>query len=781
MNQNLDFLIGRQLSISEPAEVRLKDGRKTTLNPVEYVPQTDCGCSKISLAGDWRVMKWPFKKKERELLSANAEDGSWKTVQQPGKVFYQDPEKQADKYENYNRVSLQHVADEDGAVLRKKVLIPQEWEGKLIRLRFDSIYPCGKVFVNGRELGGHYSGLTPVEFDITGLVAPGREASVALRLYRKHKFVKMDMVRHAAEFAGMAQPASVYAVEKCHISSYHLPSFLNTALDLGTVEGEVVLKNSGNEAAKGILEVSLRELSGRQVSSAVRNVEIRKGAEISCPVKLSIKNPALWNDEFPNLYQVAVSLKIDGQTPQCVSFKTGFRRFEFKNCRPILNGNPVKFRGVNHLTYHPEGGMYTPPDWIRKNLDLMKKANVNAIRTHFLGPRWLADVCDELGIYLLQELPIDWGTNYIHDFEWVGPALQRLMGGILRDRHHPSVMVWSVGNENMPESAKVADWGWSHLKLYDKFAKTLDPNRPTMFPPPGPANAIKGIFEVRVGDIADIHYNFDLVHEYRKTGKIKNPRAWTCEFETMTKEEALKRGWSGTWFSSEYGIFNMMPDLLNAPYCSVISNLKEDPLSGKNSQQAFIDRMKYEWGMLRDDDTCLGGAYFPWLCSGSGSNPWGWVIWAEDNDWGVVTADLLPKQFFWALRVLFSPVSFPERIVVRKGQKSVKFQIKNLYNSIDLKDCKLRTCMGSGFWISAVRWKDIKLSCPPGGTATVEIPIWNKGTQDALDKDIPCALRCYLIDPKGFRPITADILLVPESKDKKSDDNLYVGPDAKES
>lgn len=122
----------------------------------------------------------------------------------------------------------------------------------------------------------------------------------------------------------------------------------------------------------------------------------------------------------------------------------------------------------------------------------MKKANVNCIRTHYFGPRCLAGLCDELGIYLVQELPIDWGTNYIHDPEWVGPALMRLRAPSCGTASHPSILVWSVGNENMPESLAVAEYGHMHLQLYHRFVKALDAGRFTRFPRPGPGQQDQG-------------------------------------------------------------------------------------------------------------------------------------------------------------------------------------------------------------------------------------------------------------------------------------------------
>ncbi len=779
---NGDDIIVRQLNIREKTDVVFQDGSKTTLTPVKYIPVID-GDSKVFLDGQWKVCRWPFKKKEEVLVSDRIDDTNWEEVLQPGKVFYADPDAECKPIKNWSRVTLSHIDDNDGAVMRRSVKIPGEWKNRRILLRFDSIYPAGRIYINGELIGEHLSGLTPAEFEVTDKVEPGKTVLIAVRLMRKYRFVKMDMVRHSAEFAGLAQSAYFHSVEPVYVDDYHLATIVSRDFLTGTVKGSISILNSTKKSLSAVLNLKIVHLTSSSISDSLsKSIRLKPGERKEISVSLKVDKPLLWNDEFPNLYRINVTLASKGQRLQCLGYRTGFRRLELSPRGARLNGRFIKFRGVNHLTYHPDYGMYTPEDWLRKNLLLMKKANVNAIRTHFLGPGCLADLCDELGIYLLQELPVDWGTNYIHDPEWVGPALARIQGGVLRDRHHPSVMVWSVGNENMPESKKVADDGWNHLMIYDRFVKTLDPSRVTMFPPPGPANKIKGIFELRVGDIADIHYSFKPVREFLKTGRVQNPNSWEADMVETTKEDALKRGWSGVWFSSEYGIINMLPDVLNGPYLSIIADRVEEPLSGKNTMQVFIDRLREEWGFMRSEPTCLGGAYFPWICPGSGKgtegNPWGWVRWAEDADWGVVCADLTPKPFFWALRVLFSPVWFPQRVFWREGDREISFQVENQYNSINLKDCKFRIQFAGGRMATARAFKEVVLRCAPGRRCKVKIPVWDKKILNSLKIGQPAVCRCTLIDPKGFRPIAHDILIIPEKEREEKSTVLTIGPDA---
>lgn len=738
----------------------------------------------LSLDGPWQVCRWPFKADEARLAAAGDNDSHWETVEQPGKVFTSDPEEEGKPVPDWSRITLTHIHPEDGAILRRTVRIPAAWTGKRILLRFDSVYPAGRFFFNGQLLGEHLSGLTPVEFDVTGLARPGRDARISVRLIRKHPFVQMDMVRHALEFGGLAQSACLFAVESCHVADYHLVSELTPARTRGSIRGAVTVANAGSRARTAHIRVRVTDAAGACVAEQDARGEAPGGGSARIPIALNVSKPRLWNDENPSLYTVTIELRAGRQPVQRMAYHAGFRRLELRPEGPRLNGSFIKFRGVNHLTFHPEHGMYTPEPWLRKCLTLMKRANINAIRTHFLGPRCLADLCDEMGLYLLQELPVDWGTDYIHDPKWIPPARMRIEGGVRRDRHHPSIMVWSIGNENMPKTAAVSDAGWRHLREFELLVKTLDPSRATMFPPPGPANAIEGILELRVGDIADTHYSFRHIRRFLKDGAVDNPNSWEADMTRHTREEALQRGWSGVWFSSEYGIFNAMPDLLHSPFCSIIDDHLEDPLSGKSTLTVFEERLEREWGFMRAEPSCLGGAYFPWLSCGAGSaavgNPWGWVRWGEDADWGVVTADLLPKPFFWALRVLFSPVRFPARVSWTPGEKEILFETRNHYNSIDLKDCILRVQQNpGGDYMTMMRaFRDVPMRGAPGETVQIRIPLGEEILKGLTEGRFGLC-RCTLLDPRGFRPVTADILVLPPEAPKgQAELPMPIGPDA---
>ncbi|MBN2642468.1 MAG: hypothetical protein JXR78_12510 [Victivallales bacterium] len=763
---NADEIIAQQLNATGTSTMQFAGGHHTQITQatVSAVPED----SRITLDGEWHVKYYPFEENEAAALTGFE---NWQRKTQPGKICYADPEAESLDIPNWDRVGLKHIDDNDGAIIVRKITVPENWSGMKIILRFEAIYPAGIIYVNGKKVAEQYSGLTPLEADVSSLAQPGGEAIISVRLLRKHRFIKMDMPRHSLEFAGLAQSACLFAVPAVHVRDYHLISELTPDFKKGQLKGTVNI--AGDAPAR--LCVKLTK-DGKTVASCA--CEVAAGQQ-ECTVNMTVENPELWNDEYPNLYNVSLSLESTDGTCK-YGYRTGFRRLELSPEGAKLNGTFVKFRGVNHLSFHPQGGLFTPSDWLRSNLELMKKANVNAIRTHFTGPSELCDLCDEMGIYLLQEIPIDWGTNYIHDPEWTGPAMHRIESVIKRDRHHPSLMVWSVGNENMPESAAVAADGWNHLRIYDQFCHLLDPSRPTMFPPPGPANKIEGIFELRVGDIADTHYSFNHARKFLQEGRIANPDSWEANHTEMTSEEALERGWSGCWFSSEWGIANMIPDLLNSPYANIIDDFQEDIFSGRNSLQVCQDRLEREWGLMRSEKSCLGGAYFPWISCSAGDVPWGWMRFGEDADWGVVCGDLTVKPYFWALRKAFSPVHFPSRLIWRKGQNDINFEVQNQFNAIDLKDCTFRLQFNrAGKWMTMIRkFTDVKVSCPPGDKTIVRLPLTDDSLRTHLDDNGALMFRITLLDPKGFKVTVAETLVLPEGQARPGDQTMPIGPDA---
>ncbi|MFP4356708.1 MAG: glycoside hydrolase family 2 protein [Phycisphaerae bacterium] len=769
-------IIDQLFDAARPLTVELA-GAKTTLRPARAARATANPADHLRLNGTWSVRRWPFDRDEQELAGTMPR-GPVETVLQPGKVFYQDPQTDPSTVENWNRVRLDHIDPDDGALLQKQVRVPSRWAGKKILLQFGAVYPGARFYINGQPLGEHLAGLIPFSAEVTDCVQPGEEALVAVRLLRKHEHVRFDMPRHAMEFAGISQDAMLLALAPCCVSEMNLRTILNDDNASGRVGGSIAVDNEQDTPAEGSLTVRLTDASGRQAAEAEQPVNVPAGGSTSLCLSLPVDSVRPWTDETPELYNLHVELDIAGQDSQRLHQRVGFKRMELIDQRPRLNGGFCKLRGVNWLTFSPEGGMATSRQWLIENLRMMKRCNINAIRTHFTAPPVLADLCDEMGFFLLQEITIDWVSEWLGEPAYLGPALQRVEATVRRDAHHVSLVAFCIGNENQPAGDDGIERFWQAQETFRACVKRLAPDSWTLVPPPGPANKIKHMLETRCCDIADLHYSFVDVRQLQETGQLTEPLSWESSFQTLSKQQLLDRGWSGVWFSSEWGLVNYHPDLLNAPYLSIIADRKENPLSGKNTQQTFLDRVGGEWQLMRDDPSCLGGAFFPWMCAGVGQ-PFGWTLWGEDADWGVVTHELQAKASFWALRRVYRPVVLSERVSFRPGQASLQLQVRNLYHTRDLADVTFRTMMGPGgrFMAQMRRWQDVSASCPPGGQATIDVPIWNEQTRKDLESGLPAICRCIILEASGYRPITHDVLIVPEGLDE-TDSHVVIGPDA---
>jgi hypothetical protein len=750
-----DAAVSAQLATTACAAFPLPDGRTVTLTS-GWIPPIDPGWS-LCLDGVWACRRGRVLG-QAAVLSAGSTAG-WEAVPQPGVVCRADPSVQPADIPGWNRRFMSHVAEDDGAVLRRRVGVPAAWAGRRIWLRLDGVYPACDVYVAGRLLAQHRSGLTACAVDCSDLAVPGSDLDVAVVLVRRYAGQEIDMPRHSSDYAGMHGSAWLIALPPAQVTGHDLAACLDDDLRSARLAGSVELVNHGADTA-GDLEVRL--LDGGQ-TVAVQRLACR------CPtgssrvaVDLAVPTPRLWHAEHPHLYRVELHWRCGGHE-QSLAWRCGFRRLAVVDGRPQCNGTPLKLRGVNHLSLHPEHGLHTPEAWLRRCLDLMRKANVNAIRTHLTAPSVLADLCDELGFFLIQEVTIDWFGHELENPTCLGPCLHRIDATLRRDRHHPSLVMVGIGNENLPANPQVIDAFRRHYQAFHRLAKTLAPDLWVCYPPPGPANAIPGDIEPRIGDIADVHYNLASVRTLRTTGAVVLPKSWQGPFRSYTHAELRAFGWSGAWFSSEYGIVNAVADVHDAPWQSVICEEPADWLGPQASTTVLAERLEREWGLMRDDPTCLGGAYFPWLPPGVGE-PWGWTLWAEDADWGVVTQDLTPKPQFWVLRAALSPVTVAERRVhVPAAATAVTLTLRNRYGTIDLADCTLRTQLGAtGKLCGILRdWRDIEVAGAPGADVQVEIPLWHDQARASLAEGRPVVLRLHILAPDGTRPLTHEVLLIP--------------------
>jgi beta-galactosidase len=368
---------------------------------------------------------------------------------------------------------------------RKSFELPAAWEGKQISLRFDAACQVAMVWVNGVLVGSHKGAFTPFQFDITRIVHTDRPNLVAVRVDNRWR---RDIPPWDMDFnlmGGIERQVWLIANDPAHI-----------------VTTDVTTPQVSNSAATVSLETEIRNESkvARSIE-AVATIIGPKGktvARLSCPEKVSpgetvvvkqqtrVANPELWSPSEPNLYHIFFSLKENGKVFDDDQAPLGFRWYHFDPDKGFfLNGQPLKLRGVNRHDDFPGLGWALPASRQRKDMELIKEIGANFVRlAHYAQDPSVLEACDELGLLVWEEVPLDGEGQQLAAYagatDLAETIQQMLRDTISRDRNHPSIIMWSMGNENL-NGATIAEWRAiaDLTRQLSSLSKSLDPTRPT--------------------------------------------------------------------------------------------------------------------------------------------------------------------------------------------------------------------------------------------------------------------------------------------------------------
>jgi beta-galactosidase/evolved beta-galactosidase subunit alpha len=362
---------------------------------------------------------------------------------------------------------------------RRTFLVPETWDGMQIRLRFDGVDSCFEAYVNGRFVGMGMGSRLPHEFDVTAQVKAGGN-TLAVRVYQWSAGTYLED-QDMWWLSGIFRDVSLVAMPQVQIADLGIVTDLDDTCRNAVLRVEAAVANLGKEAAACRLEIHLTDAAGGRVASARTRVGIAGGATAAVTLKAKVAGPRLWSAEDPSLYHLVVTLYDSAdQVLMSVPQRVGFRKVEIVDGQIRVNNRKVFFRGVNRHEHHPDHGRTVPLDAMIEDILIMKRHNINAVRTsHYPDdPRWY-DLCDQYGIYLIDECDLEthgfyaagsgWQGNPLDDPQWEAPIVDRMRRTVLRDRNHPSVVIWSLGNE--------AGFGCNHAKMKDA-ALAIDPSRP---------------------------------------------------------------------------------------------------------------------------------------------------------------------------------------------------------------------------------------------------------------------------------------------------------------
>jgi len=370
------------------------------------------------------------------------------------------------------------------ATYSREFNLPDGWKGNRVKLRFDGVSSHAVVKVNGKKLAEHEGSFVPFEIDITdALKADDNILEVDVQANTISDILGCTSQYAVHTVGGILRNVTLFALPSINISDFTVITELDKSYRNATLNLKTLLKNEGEKVASGQLAYTLTAINGKVIASSKALFSKLQGSKTSLlETAIPVKNPAKWNTDKPYLYQLTTVLIVDGKATQTHTQKIGFRQVEVKGNQLLVNGMPIKLRGVNRHSVHPLTGRSISDDLELKDAELFKQGNCNYIRTsHYPPSQRFLEVADSIGLFVENESSLTWiqhGASPIwklwnyKDEKFYPYMLAANIEKMQAGKNHPSVIIWSLGNESY----------WSPLwdKVY-REAKKLDPTRPISF------------------------------------------------------------------------------------------------------------------------------------------------------------------------------------------------------------------------------------------------------------------------------------------------------------
>lgn len=398
------------------------------------------------------------------------------------------------------------VKDNHIGSYRRTIAIPAEWKGKDVIAHFGSATSNIQVWVNGRYVGYGEDSKLENEFDITKYIIPGQDNDIALQIDRWCDGTYLED-QDFFRYGGLARESYLYARNKNRIEDIRVVGDLTNNYTDGVLRVNADIKGSGT------LTLALTDAQGKTVmTDEVKNAKgkVSKTFDIPAPLK--------WTAETPNLYKLTATFS-KGDMTEVIPVNVGFRTTEIKGGQLLVNGQPVLIKGANRHELDPDGGYVVSMERMIQDVKRMKELNMNAVRTcHYPDdPRWY-DLCDQYGLYVTAEANIEsHGMGYDEKTLAKNPAyakahMERNQRHVQRNFNHPSIIVWSLGNE--------AGYGPNFEAAY-QWIKAEDPSRPVQYE------------QARIDGMTDIfcpmYYPYEHSEKYVTRNDITKPLI-QCEY-----------------------------------------------------------------------------------------------------------------------------------------------------------------------------------------------------------------------------------------------------------
>ena len=483
--QNPNDSAGKQDDWENPAvtEINREPSRATFSHYADFSQAATFGMPtdyELSLDGTWKF-KYTHKAGDRPLNYSAQDLSGWDDITVPGPWDMQGfgtPIYTNIKYPiELNPPYVKGLFDNGTPVgsYFRTFEIPAQWDGREVFLHLGGVSSAFYVWVNGQAVGYGQDSFLPSEFNITKYLKSG-ENTLAVQAFRWNDGAYLED-QDGWRISGIIRSVYLFSTPKCRIADFFVRTDLDKEYRNATADIDINLKNDGRKTESVSVKATL--LQGRKaIAGATAKTTVR--GERKLTVHMDVPDPDKWTSETPNLYTVVLELKDrKGNITDVVNTRTGFRKLEVRDRKFLVNGQAVKMKGVCRVENDPFGAKCVNRERVLQEVLTMKRNNINTIRTaHMPAVEWLYEFCDEYGIMVVDEADCEaHGFGYkpsslAHKPEWKDAHVARITRMIGRDKNHPCVFMWSLGNES--------DNGANLLAMHDA-AVALDPSRPTHY------------------------------------------------------------------------------------------------------------------------------------------------------------------------------------------------------------------------------------------------------------------------------------------------------------
>ncbi|MFD2568815.1 glycoside hydrolase family 2 TIM barrel-domain containing protein [Pseudotenacibaculum haliotis] len=630
------------------------------------------------------------------------------------------PKKPGDVPNHYNPVGS----------YRRDFILDKDWKKKQVFLHIGAMKSGGFIWINGKYIGYSQGSKLPAEFDITKALKQGKN-TIAIQIFRWTDGSYLEC-QDFWRISGIERDVFIYAQPKMRIRDFEVTSTLDAAYQHGKLVLNIALKNHHRSNKNGNISYRLLDDSNKVVSTETKKVKISSLQEKTFDFIATIPNAKQWNAEHPNLYTLFLELKdANDNILEYTKTKIGFRSVEIKNGILLVNGQHITLKGVNTQEADPETGHIMSEELILKDIRLWKENNINAVRlSHYPRGRRFYELCDTYGLYVVDEANIESHGMYYGKYSlaknssWEKAHVDRMVRMVKRDRNHPSVIIWSMGNEGGN--------GINFFKGYDSIKANDNTKRPVQYERP---------YKSRDGNLYDMDSNTDII-----VPQYPSP----ARFEEIGKSKTDR-----PFIPSEYAH------------------------AMGNSTGNFQDY----WDIIEQYDNLQGGFIWDWVDQSIWkTNEKGERYYAYGGDYGknmptdntflnngIVFPDRTPQPALFEVKKVYEYINFKNKGINRYDEQRIL--IENLYDFTNLNQFNFKAFIkADGAILKTITLKTIDIESHTG--KLIRVPLndidFKENTEYFIEVSATTKKQWGML-PKGFEVAREQISLHSKFKKEKKE------------